>query len=231
MHILVFILLLNSSALISDSTTKCFVIEHQPYLLIEDGAEPPSMILFKDISLDDFQYILYLYVWEFSNTPWIFEILGYSDHPWDYEPIIVVHNKTTGEIVECIYDSGHYRASISTSMAYEVTPDAHYFIPHISLDDNQEYYQGEADNFYFLTESIYVLIEDKLQKLPRVPFGRPLSLDWAIHNPERVKRIGSFSTDSRDAKIPLRLYFIVAVLAILLAIVLHRRITKNTNSI
>ena len=78
----------------SQIISQADIILHQPYLYIdpidEERNGKPVEIKYYASDTEILSYYTLIYIWEFSDTPWYFQMLGYVDHSWDYEPIIIV---------------------------------------------------------------------------------------------------------------------------------------------
>jgi hypothetical protein len=115
-------------------------------------------------------------------------MLGYVDHDWDYEPVIVVINKQSNE-VSYIYDRGHYRVGITQSHFLEVKKNTHHFAP----SENQNGKVFNASHFQKLSPDQFELMDKQIAAIPRLPFGKALNLDWVYNTPESVIEERSFS--------------------------------------
>jgi len=140
--------------------------------------------------MEGMTYYTYVYVWTFSDTPWWAQVLGYPDHAWDYEPVIVCIDNETGQ-TKYIYDKGHYRAGVTQNRELDVKRGSHYFGPSSKTGG----VTFSRENFKEMTDEQLQLMNKALGEIPRIPFGRELSLNWACKNPEKVEQKGSFSTD------------------------------------
>lgn len=184
-----------------ESTTKLIsrqvvsqadITSYQPYLFIDPMDEErngkPVEIRYCASDTEMLSYYTLIYIWEFSDTPWYFQMLGYVDHSWDYEPVIIVINKRSNE-VSYVYDRGHYRAGITPSRFLEVRQNTHHFAP----SENQNVKVFNASHFQKLSPDQFELMNRQIAALPRLPFGKALSLDWACNTPESVIEQRSFS--------------------------------------
>ena len=178
-----------------------FVVDNQPRLHIDptdvQHNKIPLEIRYYINRIASTTYITYIYIWEFSNTAWWAELLGYSDHSWDYEPVIVRIDNQLGDI-KYIYDRGHYIAGITNNSNLTVTKGSHGFSPTDSTGGRL----FPADTFNQLILEELSEMNEKIEPLHRLPFGQKLSLDWAYYNPAKVEQKGAFSTDNGFASIP-----------------------------
>ena len=150
-------------------------------------------------------YYTYVYEWTFSDSPAWAELLGYSDHEWDYEPIIaVVPNDGRPRYV---YDKGHYRAGSTDSNQFTVKSGTHRFAP-ASKGNGQVY---GPERFRELTPRRLTVMNKVLAKLSRLPFGSSLSLDWACNDSAKVESAGQFSTDTPGGRLPVHLHAIAGI--------------------
>ena len=188
------------------------VIAHQPYLHIapmdlERNGEPIK-IGYCTSDAELLSYYTLIYIWEFSDTPWYFQMLGYPDHGWDYEPVIVVIDKRAND-VSYVYDSGHYRAGITQSRFLEVKINTHHFAP----SENQDGKIFDASHFHKLTPEQFELMNRRIAALPRLPFGKALSLQWACTTPEDVIQERSFSGGTQRGFVPVQTNMLGGMLA------------------
>lgn len=196
----------NSPLVIAESTNQSDeelqrVINYQPNLIVSSKEKAqnnaPIQVFYSVKYAKDAEYYTYIYVWTFSDTQWWGELLGYPDHNWDYEPIIVRVDNKNSEI-NYYYDSGHYQAGITTNGQFSVENGTHRYTPTNSG-------VGESfsvERFKKLTTLDIDEMNDLIEYLPRLPFGRKLSLDWAYNSPWKVADKGAFSTDDRVAQLP-----------------------------
>jgi hypothetical protein len=180
---------------------KDVVISNQPRLQIdtEDLKRngKPITIKYYVFQEGDTTYYTYIYTWEFSDTPWYFNMLGYVDHDWDYEPVIVAINNNTSEI-RYVYDAGHYRAGITNSGSLLIQKDIHDFIP--SEIPSSSVIQKE--NFEEITTQQLASMNKQISAIPRLPFGKALGLTWACINPGMVIEKHYFSGDHESSFVP-----------------------------
>ena len=150
-------------------------------------------------------YYTYVYEWTFSDSPTWADLLGYSDHEWDYEPIIAVVPNNGRRTY--IYDKGHYRAGSTGSNQFTVDAGTHRFSP--SNKGNGQTYPPEQ--FRELTPRRLSVMNQDLTNVSRLPFGSSLSLDWACNDPARVEDEGQFSTDTPGGQLPVRLHVFAGI--------------------
>jgi hypothetical protein len=179
------------------------LVENQPFLYadvrdIERNGKPVEAKYCVN-QTNEAVYFTYVYIWTFSDTQWWGELLGYPDHDWDYEPVIVRVDKHSGQTTY-IYDRGHYRAGITESRDFSVTAGTHYFKPANRMTGDRVF----IGSFSELTDQQLLMMNRSIERLPDLPFGRNLSLDWACRQPDKVARKGSFSSDGESARVPAR---------------------------
>ena len=172
---------------LSPEEQHLLVQEFQPKVILPEGDESEAGepfqindILYRLNESDSEVHVTLIYSSNFSDTlPGLDRI--YHDHDYDYEPVIVHIDKNTGS-VSYTYDSGHYGSDTSESNALEIVGGAHYFSPQdeggVPLD---------ATLFTPLSDERLQEMNEKLHDLPPLPWGRGLSLDDAVHNPEAVR--------------------------------------------
>ncbi len=203
----------SSTKVISSSViSQADVISRQPYLSIDpldvERNGKPIEIRYCAGDTKLLSYYTLLYIWEFSDTPWYFQMLGYVDHSWDYEPVIVVINKRSNE-VSYVYDRGHYRAGITQSRFLEVMKNTHHFVS----SENQDGKVFNASHFQKLSPDQFELMNRQITTLPRLPFGKALSLDWACNTPESVIEERSFSGAKGRGFVPVQTNILGGALA------------------
>ena len=203
----------SSTAVVDDQAIpQADVISHQPYLDISttdlERNGKPIEIGYCTTSTELLSYHTLVYTWEFSDTPWYFQMLGYVDHSWDYEPVIVVIDKQSSD-ASYVYDGGHYRAGITQSRFLEVQTNTHHFAP----SENQDGKAFDASHFHELTSEEIELMNRQIGALPRLPFGKALSLQWACTSPENVVRERSFSGGKQRGFVPVQTNMLGGVLA------------------
>ena len=152
-------------------------------------------------------FYTYVYIWSFSDTPLWGELLGYPDHSWDFEPIIVRVRRAPPSH-EYIFDKGHYRAGLSSSPNFVVKNKTHQF----EVRDDDREMAFPSTQFLELSPPQVAHMNELLDDFPALPFGRGLSLEWACRNPIQVLREGSFSSDSAVARVPTRLQLLAGLL-------------------
>ena len=179
------------------------VLDNQPRLYIDSEDErrndSPLAIGYCVHRNENATYYTYVYQWVFSDSPWVGQLLGYPDHEWDYEPVIVRVDRFTGQ-TRYIYDKGHYRAGMTESRDLEVEPGSHRFSPSNARAGRT----FSAESFSQITRDQLDMLNQDLATLPRLPFGGDLSLDWACNDPSQVGRHSEFSTDSKASHIPVQ---------------------------
>jgi hypothetical protein len=202
----------NTSVISNQVISQADIIAHQPYLYIDptdlERNGKPIEIGYCTSDAELLLYYTLIYIWEFSDTPWFFQMLGYPDHGWDYEPLIVVIDKQTNE-ANYVYDKGHYRAGITQSRFLEVKINTHYFAP----SENQDGKIFDASHFHKLTPEQLDLMNRQIAALPRLPFSKALSLQWACNTPENVIQERSFSGGTQRGFVPVQINMLGGMLA------------------
>jgi len=202
----------STSVISSRVISQADITSYQPYLYIDPMDEErngkPVEIRYCASDTELLSYYTILYIWEFSDTPWYFQMLGYGDHSWDYEPVIVVINRRSNKI-SYVYDRGHYRAGITQSRFLEVKKNTHHFAP----SENQNGKIFNASHFQKLSPDQFELMNRQIAALPRLPFGKALSLDWACNTPESVIQEMSFSGTKERGFVPVQTNILGGVLA------------------
>jgi hypothetical protein len=183
----------NSSAIGQAQQTADLetVTQFQPLLAFSaESAERPSEVRYCASLTPQHRYITYIYVWDFSESPAMSELLGYRSHAWDFEPVTVRVDNASGEI-EYAYDSGHYMAATATPTTLYVDRFSHRFIAAAGLAGD-----GQAkERFAPVTGESLAEMNRLLAGIPRLPSGPTLSLGWACSGPARVFESGYFSSD------------------------------------
>jgi len=183
----------------------------QPRLYIDESeivrnGGPPTVI-FCGKSSGAVSYYTYVYSWRFSDNTWWGRILGYPSHQWDFEPVIA--RIEIGSSPQYVYDAGHYRAAVTHEPDLVVVPGTHYFRPshdRVGQPFTAEYLEP-------LSPGLLDSMNGAIGRLPRLPFGRQLSLDWACRDPSRVIEHASFSSDDNSAPIPIQVLWILGALS------------------
>ena len=145
-------------------------------------------------------YVAYVYEWTFSETPWWGQVAGYPGHEWDYEPILAEVDLATGD-ARYHFDGGHYRARSTVENRFHVVPDSHYY--RTGTPDGGAVALNPA--LRPLDHMRLRAMHDRAIALPRLPFGRPLGLQWLCDSPARIVESGVFSADAPGYGVPRRI--------------------------
>jgi hypothetical protein len=190
------------------------VVEAQPRLNFATGStDRPTEVSYCSVSGAFYDYTTYIYAWDFSESPTVSQLLGYSSHSWDFEPIIVRTSRSTGA-VDYAFDSGHYRAGVTERNEFYVSPSHHRFIETSGAVTETQ----PVEKFVPVTSASLDEMNVLLEKLPRLPFGRGLSLGWACNDPGQVFASGYFSRDGAPrTKLPFQLTLLIGVAVMLIA--------------
>lgn len=181
---------------LSPEEQHLLVQEFQPKMILpeDDQSEDGEPFQINDVfyrlnESDSEVHVTLIYSSNFSDTNWFAEQLGYPDHDYDFEPVIVHIDKQSGD-VSYTYDKGHYRSGTTESNSLEISEGAHYYTPQETGGSTLD-----ASLFKPLSEEKLQAINSELHSLPPLWWGRGLSLDDAVNHPERVRDGGYFSGD------------------------------------
>jgi len=179
------------------------VLEYQPSLDIPPGEldrnDAPLIVGYCVNQATAATFYTYIYIWTFSDSPWWAEFLGYLDHSWDYEPVIVRVDHRTRKTTY-IFDKGHYRAGITDIPSLNVERGTHRFAVSVGSDPASI----SPGNFLKVDTEFLAQMNRRLGRLAAIPFGPGLSLTWACNDPAKVEEELVFSSDFNDSSVPAR---------------------------
>ena len=169
-------------------------------------------------------YITYVYVWSDSVSPDLSNRLGYRSHSWDFEPITARIDNGKGT-VDYAFDSGHYEAGTTSDNLFRVDSRSHRFR---SLERSTDG-PPSTEQLVPITPESLESMNRLLATLPRLPFGPPLSLDWACSDPESIFTEGYFSSDDRKVSpLPPQVTFLLSTALGLLIAPAHYLLSRLT---
>ena len=201
------------------------VIQDQPHLVFEGDSDDayPQSVFYCGTIVGQIRYLTYVYVWGTSTSSWFSRLGGYSSHDWDYEPIIV-RTDLASQTRSYIYDSGHYKAKISSTGTFAVDESAHYFRPNVSRSGDSLRFKSIS----LITPDVLQNMNNDLADIARLPFGLPLSLQWACAEPWKVDSQGYFSGPTSSAGVPIQLNALMGGFIGILAVLSFIAVTKGT---